>query len=69
MPEKREDAKDRMPRIGVDQREDLIHQYRYTDTLGKRRAFYFRDLEALREKRKFRSTSTVGSTMPLDRPQ
>lgn len=69
MSEKRKDAKGRVLRAGESQRKDLIYQYRYTDIRGKRQTIYSSDLKELREKkRKSRSTLTMGSTMPLDRP-
>lgn len=52
MSEKRKDNKGRILRTGESQRKDLIYQYRYTDTRGKRQTVYSSDLTELREKEK-----------------
>lgn len=52
MSEKRRDHKGRILRTGESQRKDLLYQYRYTDTQGKRQTVYSPDLNELREKEK-----------------
>ncbi len=52
MSEKRKDNKGRILRTGESQRKDLIYQYRYTDSSGKRQTVYSSDLNELREKEK-----------------
>ena len=52
MSEKRKDNKGRVLKTGESQRKDLIYQYRYMDTHGKRQTIYSSDLKELREKEK-----------------
>ena len=47
---KRKDNRGRILKIGESQRKDLIYQYRYTDSCGKRHAVYAPTLEGLRKK-------------------
>ena len=50
MSQKRKDHKGRVLRTGESQRKkDLIYQYRYTDSHGKRQTVYASDLQDLRE--------------------
>lgn len=50
MSQKRKDNKRRVLRTGESQRKnDLIYQYRYTDSHGKRQTVYASDLKELRE--------------------
>jgi len=48
--QKRKDHKNRVLRDGESQRKDLSYQYRFTDSLGKRRTVYAKTLNELREK-------------------
>lgn len=48
--EKRRDNKGRILKTGESQRKDLLYQYRYMDTAGKRKTIYAPDLKTLREK-------------------
>ncbi len=50
MSEKRRDQKGRILRTGESQRKDLIYQYRYTNTQGKRITVYASTLNELRQK-------------------
>lgn len=52
MSEKRKDNKGRILKTGESQRKDLIYQYRYTDTQGKRKTVYSSSLQELRQKEK-----------------
>ena len=52
MYEKRKDNKGRVLKTGERQRKDLIYQYRYTDTHGKRQIIFSSALKELREKGK-----------------
>ncbi len=49
---KRRDYKGRVLKVGESQRKDMIYQYRYTNTQGKRRYIYAPTLQELREKEK-----------------
>ena len=48
--QKRKDHKNRVLRDGESQRKDLSYQYRFTDSMGKRRTVYARTLNELRQK-------------------
>ena len=47
---KRKDNRGRVLKTGESQRKDLIYQYRYTDSCGKRHTVYAPTLEGLRKK-------------------
>lgn len=47
---KRKDNRGRVLKTGESQRKDLIYQYRYTDSCGKRYTVYAPTLEGLRKK-------------------
>ena len=47
---KRKDTRGRILKTGESQRKDLIYQYRYTDSCGKRHTVYAPTLEGLRKK-------------------
>ena len=47
---KRKDNRGRILKTGESQRKDLIYQYRYTDSCGKRHTVYAPTLEGLRKK-------------------
>ena len=47
---KRKDHKNRVLRDGESQRKDLSYQFRFTDSMGKRRTVYAKTLEDLRKK-------------------
>ena len=47
---KRKDNRGRILKTGERQRKDLIYQYRYTDSCGKRHTVYAPTLEGLRKK-------------------
>ena len=49
---KRKDTRGRILKTGESQRKDLIYQYRYTDSCGKRHTVYAPTLEGLRKKEK-----------------
>ena len=50
MSARRKDRKGRVLRTGESQRKDLLYQYRYTDSTGKRQTIYAHDLKELRTK-------------------
>ena len=65
MSEKQQDHKGRILKTGESQRKNLIYQYRYTDTRGKRQTIYSSDLKELREKEKgSKGSLMMGLTMP-----
>ena len=47
---KRKDNRGRILKTGESRRKDLIYQYRYTDSCGKRHTVYAPTLEELRKK-------------------
>lgn len=52
MSDKRRDHRNRILHTGESQRKDLLYQYRYTDSQGKRQTIYSSDLRELRKKEK-----------------
>ena len=58
---KRKDHKNRVLRDGESQRKDLSYQFRFTDSMGKRRTVYAKTLEDLRKKEdKIRKETELG---------